>query len=96
MGTVFQALLLHELGTNAMKYGALSVSDGRCAIAWIVANGRVQLEWRESGGPPVAPPGRSGFGSKLLKLAFPPETGHAAITYDPTGVRCEISFPAAR
>jgi two-component sensor histidine kinase len=90
------ALLLHELGTNAMKYGALSAAEGQVAISWGVQNGRVNLEWHESGGPAVAAPTRSGFGSKLLKLAFPPETGQASILYDPAGVRCAISFPAAR
>jgi two-component sensor histidine kinase len=90
------ALLLHELGTNAMKYGALSVAGGQVAISWSVQNGRINLQWHESGGPAVAAPTRSGFGSKLLKLAFPPETGQASILYDPAGVRCSITFPAAR
>jgi two-component sensor histidine kinase len=90
------ALLLHELGTNAMKYGALSTAGGQVAIGWSVQNGRVNLEWRETGGPPVSIPTRTGFGSTLLKLAFPPETGQAAIVYDPTGVSCAVSFPTAR
>ena len=90
------ALLLHELGTNAMKYGALSTESGQVAISWSLQNGRINLQWDESGGPPVVPPSRSGFGSKLLKLAFPPETGQASIVYEPAGVRCAITFPAAR
>jgi two-component sensor histidine kinase len=90
------ALLLHELGTNAMKYGSLSTTEGRVTINWSVQNGRIDLEWRETGGPPVAVPTRSGFGSKLLKLAFPPETGEASILYEPAGVSCAVSFPAVR
>ncbi|MDR3463058.1 MAG: HWE histidine kinase domain-containing protein [Beijerinckiaceae bacterium] len=90
------ALLLHELGTNAMKYGALSAAGGQVAISWRVENGHVNLQWHESGGPPVTPPTRSGFGSKLLKLAFPPESGQASILYEPAGVRCAITFSEAR
>lgn len=63
-------LVLHELATNASKYGALSVPSGRLAVRWTVAEapgGRaVDLRWTESGGPPVTPPSRRGFGSRLL------------------------------
>ena len=86
------ALLLHELCTNATKYGALSVPDGVVSIRWQTANDRVDLEWRELNGPPVAPPVRTGFGSRLLKTAFPAEYGNAAVAFEPDGVRCTLRF----
>ena len=60
-------MALHELATNSLKYGALSVPDGRVAIAWDCPPGRFRISWRESGGPAVAPPSRRGFGSKLIE-----------------------------
>jgi two-component sensor histidine kinase len=86
------ALLLHELSTNATKYGALSVPDGFVSILWRTENNRVDLEWRELNGPPVAPPVRTGFGSRLLKTAFPAEYGNASIAFEPDGVRCSLRF----
>lgn len=86
------ALLVHELSTNATKYGALSVPEGIVSIRWETENDRVHLEWRELNGPPVAPPARTGFGSRLLRTAFPAEYGSAAITFDPDGVRCTLQF----
>ena len=82
------ALLLHELGTNATKYGALSVADGSVSVLWEAEPGRVRLEWRESGGPKVSKPARAGFGSRLLKQAFAAEHGSASIDYHPDGLRC--------
>ncbi len=86
------ALLFHELGTNALKYGALSVPEGSVSIAWEFEAGRVRLDWREFNGPPVAWPSRTGFGYKLLQTAFPPEYGEAAIEFDLHGVHCTIRF----
>lgn len=60
-------MAIHELTTNAAKYGALSTGHGRVAIAWRVEDGILHLDWRESGGPPVEPPTRQGFGSRLLQ-----------------------------
>lgn len=59
-------MALHELGTNAEKYGALSTECGRVAISWIVNGGEVQLLWRESGGPRVAPPTEADLGTRVL------------------------------
>src|SRR5688500_7794783 len=59
------ALALHELGTNAAKYGALSVEAGEVTIAWRTEEGRLLLDWKERGGPPVAEPAQRGFGSRL-------------------------------
>ncbi len=86
-------MAIHELGTNASKYGALSRSDGRVAIAWAVKDGRIKIEWSESGGPPVSPPRRFGVGTRLLK----PYGALKAVDldYEPDGVRCRIRIDAA-
>jgi len=88
-------LLFHELATNSLKYGALSVPQGRVLVKWNPRGQDVHLDWCECDGPPVAPPSRTGFGSRLLRTAFPPGRGQAAISYEPSGVECKIVFPAA-
>lgn len=89
------ALLLHELGTNAVKHGALSIPRGRIALSWAMADPGVRLEWRESGGPPVAPPDRTGFGTSLANAAFPPERGEVSFDYLPEGLRCTVRLLVA-
>jgi two-component sensor histidine kinase len=89
------ALLFHELGTNSLKYGALSVPEGCISISWASEQQNVRLNWREINGPPVAAPSKTGFGSKLLKTAFPPGRGDATVNFEPEGVQCRVSFPAA-
>ncbi|MCB1500909.1 MAG: PAS domain-containing protein [Bauldia sp.] len=82
-------LVLHELGTNAVKYGALSREGGHVDIAWTIeAGGRhADLSWRESGGPRVTAPARQGFGSHLIARSLPPVDGvEATIDYAPTGL----------
>ena len=86
------ALLFHELATNATKYGALSSPDGVVIIKWDTQKSRVRLEWQERNGPPVVAPTRAGFGSRLLKTAFPPQYGEAAILFNANGVCCTVSF----
>jgi two-component sensor histidine kinase len=88
-------LLFHELATNSLKYGALSVPQGRVVVNWNPRGQDVHLDWCECDGPTVAPPSRTGFGSRLLRTAFPPGRGQAAISYAPSGVECKIVFPAA-
>ncbi|WP_242415025.1 GAF domain-containing protein [Sphingomonas panni] len=80
------ALILHELGTNAVKYGALSTIAGEVRLDWQVEDGLLALCWQEHGGPLVREPARRGFGSKLLRLGLA-GTGDSDICYDPAGVR---------
>lgn len=92
------ALVLHELTTNAVKYGALSVPDGSVFVAWNPRHDEagaryVTFLWEEVGGPPVAPPARRGFGTRLLSRSFGPEAaGEAKVEYAPAGVRCTINL----
>lgn len=92
------ALALHELATNAAKYGALSNEDGRVAIAWRIAPGpehpRLLFEWRERGGPAVVAPTARGFGSRLIEQSLASEFGGTVeMTYAETGVVCAIEAP---
>ena len=89
------SLALHELATNAGKYGAFSTRDGHVNVAWHVReDGGLGLSWTESGGPPVQPPARRGFGSSLIERALALETGGGAtIRYEPDGIICDIVLP---
>ena len=89
------SLALHELATNAGKYGAFSTRDGHVNVAWHVRDdGGLGLSWTESGGPPVQPPARRGFGSNLIERALALETGGGAtIRYEPGGIICDIVLP---
>lgn len=86
-------LVLHELATNAAKYGALSIPGGRLSIGWQQdeAKGELRLTWVESGGPPVTPPDVTGFGSKLIRSAI--AEGKVTQTYAPEGLQVEIVIP---
>jgi two-component sensor histidine kinase len=85
------SLLFHELITNAAKHGALSRTTGKVEIAWVVNQlpQGVQLTWRERGGPSVANPRHSGFGTMLLNATFP----NAQFDYAPEGLLCQIEVP---
>ena len=88
------SMALHELSTNALKYGALSVPDGVVRLTWRVAAGQLELVWAEEGGPPVVAPTRRGFGTRLVSQALARELrGQVRLEHDPAGVRCEIRFP---
>ncbi|MDB5423970.1 MAG: hypothetical protein JWQ29_1386 [Phenylobacterium sp.] len=92
------SMALHELATNAAKYGALSNDTGVVRIDWSAdPPAHVILAWRESGGPPVlAPPARRGFGSRLLQSGLSVELGAAAeIVYAPPGLVCTMRAPTA-
>lgn len=85
------SMALHELATNATKYGALSCPEGRVSVQWRVKDGMLHLDWEESGGPPVAPPTQKGFGSRLLELVIHDLGGDAKLNYNLSGVRCSIA-----
>jgi two-component sensor histidine kinase len=90
------ALILHELATNAIKYGALSAPRGRVEVDWEVDpdKRRLRLHWRELGGPPVEPPARRGFGSRLIDFAAAQELGGAAEqTFARDGLTLTIEIP---
>jgi light-regulated signal transduction histidine kinase (bacteriophytochrome) len=89
------SLALHELATNAAKFGSLTEVAGRVAVTWHIRDdGGLGLSWTESDGPHVAPPTRRGFGSSLIERALAMETGgHATIHYNQSGVVCDIVLP---
>lgn len=80
-------MALHELSTNAIKYGALSNGVGTVEISWTVTNGSIDFRWAERGGPLVSPPTRKGFGSRMIEKALSATVrGTAAVDYRPKGV----------
>ena len=88
------AVALHELATNAVKYGALSVPAGRVDLAWEAKGGRLALTWRESGGPPVTEPKREGFGTRMIRRALASELrGPVTLEFRPDGLVCKIDAP---
>lgn len=92
-------IALHELSTNAAKYGALSNEDGRVTIGWSVEQRKdrmLTLTWRETGGPPVVPPTRKGFGHVVMdRIAGRALGGQSAISFEPAGVVWTLDVPAA-
>lgn len=96
------AMVFHELATNALKHGALSTDTaGQIDIAWRVEpdpqGSQIKFSWRESGGPPVAPPRHKGFGSRLIERDLARELdGDVRLNYHPAGVVCEIVMPGPK
>ena len=90
--SVIVAMAMHELATNAVKYGALSTGDGHVSIAWErqLQTDRLRLIWQESGGPPVSPPKQTGFGTHLLKRAFACQPGGSELVFNPQGICCTL------
>ncbi|WP_293867234.1 PAS domain-containing sensor histidine kinase [uncultured Alsobacter sp.] len=91
-------MALHELATNAVKYGALSTADGHVSIRWRLADPaarRVHLAWVEEGGPTVSQPTHSGFGSRLLGRGFATANRSIDIAWHATGLVCEMTFLAS-
>jgi PAS domain S-box len=92
-------LAMHELATNALKYGAWSNGEGRVDVRWSTGNDaegkrRLRIEWRESGGPDVRPPARRGFGSVLIERGLAREMGGTVtMEYLPTGLVCTVEAP---
>jgi two-component sensor histidine kinase len=89
---LMMALLVHELATNAAKYGALASSVGKLSIRWSLAGGRLELEWRESGGPAVTAPTHRGFGTRLFSRALEQFGGAVEATFATTGLICKLSL----
>jgi PAS domain S-box-containing protein len=93
------ATVLHELATNAAKYGALSNQSGRVSVRWQwLQNGShdhlLLIEWQETGGPPVLAPSRSGYGTSIIRELIPFELGGAAeLSFAPEGTRCRLEIP---
>ena len=91
------AMMIHELSTNAAKYGALASPDGRIDVDWTVgADDRLAIVWRESGGPRVVTPTRKGFGSRLIERSLSNILGGAvSLDFAPAGVVCRVEAPLA-
>ncbi|HEX9374121.1 MAG TPA: HWE histidine kinase domain-containing protein, partial [Roseiflexaceae bacterium] len=98
--TVTLSLMLHELATNAAKYGALSVAKGRLAVRWTAAETgagtMVDLRWQEDGGPPVSPPTNRSFGTRLLTSSAKQLGAELELDYAAPGLRCRLRFPVPR
>jgi PAS domain S-box-containing protein len=92
------AICVHELATNAAKYGSLSAADGSVEIAWCcTADGRLNLRWTESGGPAVTPPTHLGFGTRILEKIIGVQLGgQVRLDWRDQGLICEISLPLQR
>jgi two-component sensor histidine kinase len=89
------AVALHELATNAAKYGALSVTTGQVRVEWSqMEDGKVVLRWTEAGGPPVNPPTRRGFGTSVLETMIRDSIkGSVQFDWHAEGLACEIALP---
>jgi two-component sensor histidine kinase len=94
------AMVLHELATNAAKFGSLSANSGSVSVRWNFrrighAENWLCIEWEERGGPHVVPPARSGFGTSVVRELIPYELGGTVdLMYLPEGVRCKLEIPA--
>jgi PAS domain S-box-containing protein len=94
------SMALHELSTNALKYGALSVAGGHVEVRWQVSRDRsspyptaLEISWKESGGPAVTPPSREGFGSRLLRVTAAELRGVLDVRWERSGLQWRLSFP---
>jgi two-component system, chemotaxis family, CheB/CheR fusion protein len=93
-------MVIHELGTNAVKYGALSAPAGALEVVWRLTGAgepggeALLIEWTERGGPPVSGPGPAGFGARLLQHTITQQlNGEVDLTWRPEGLRCRIRIP---
>jgi two-component sensor histidine kinase len=91
------ALSLHELATNALKYGALGAPGGRVTLTWDGGEGGARrLRWEEAGGPPVHEPARKGLGARLLENSLRGVGGRTTLHWRPEGVACDFELPPRR
>ena len=94
-------VVVHELATNAVKYGALSNVEGSIRLSWLIEQAgdhqrRIRLRWEERSGPVIESPKQSGFGSRMIKAAVEYDLGgEARLAYASEGLVCEIIFPIA-
>lgn len=87
-------VVIHELASNAVRFGALGAPDGRIAVDWSVSDDAFELVWLERGGPPVSAPTRTGFGSRMIERGLPRDVGGAGrLAYEPEGVRYVLRAP---
>ena len=91
-------LAIHELATNAAKYGALSVPDGKVRVQWKMISGELaRIDWTERGGPPVSPERRRGFGTELIEKIVAHELGQPVdLKFEPEGVSCALTVPVRK
>jgi two-component sensor histidine kinase len=90
-------LALHELATNARKYGALSTEEGRVAVSWGRESDTLIMSWAEHGGPPLSPPKQRGFGTVVIKaMAERGVGGEVDLDYPPAGLTWRLTCPAAK
>jgi two-component sensor histidine kinase len=88
------AVILHELATNAAKYGALTAPNGQVVLEWShEADGQLTLRWKELGGPPVRQPTRKGFGRRVIEQMIAQQKGNAHFDWRGEGLVCEITLP---
>ncbi|MFD1332259.1 HWE histidine kinase domain-containing protein [Methylopila musalis] len=96
---VTMTMALHELASNAQKYGALSVPNGQVALDWTIGDDgrRLEMAWRETGGPQVSEPARRGYGCRLIERGIVQELGgEARIDFAPEGVACTLLVPLSQ
>jgi len=90
------SMVVHELSTNAIKYGSLSRAGGSVAVSWSITGQqgarRLHIDWVERGGPPVEQPSRRGFGARLIERGLAGDAGRAVLDYAPEGLRCSIEL----
>lgn len=91
------AIALHELATNAAKYGALSTPGGRLSVRWSIGNDAAELEWTETGGPATSPPSSFGFGLTIVRSSIEAQfRGSVDYEWRPQGLRCRLAIPRAQ
>jgi two-component sensor histidine kinase len=87
------AMVLHELATNAVKYGALSIPSGRLRVEWSRGDTHLLIRWSEADGPPVKPPQHQGFGTRAVNRVIQDLKGSLRFDWNPDGIACEIVLP---
>ncbi len=87
------SLVFHELVTNAIKHGALSLPEGRIEIAWATDDTGLTIDWIERGGPPASPPDQRGFGTRLVVGCVKSLGGKVDASFPPEGLECRMTIP---